>query len=295
MHAMNIISADNLACPIDKLALTKRAGSYQCSNGHSFDIAKQGYINLLPVQHKRSKDPGDSKAMVQARARFLDNGFYKSVADDLSSLVLKYISEIKTSCILDAGCGEGYYLSQLINATKELDNDNDIAFAGIDISKPAIIAASKRNKQASWIVGTNSQPPFLKQSIDLIFCVFGFHSFSGFSNVLKPGGKVILVEPGANHLQELRAIIYAETATEKTVSPPIASNDYSVIETHTLQFQVNLESNELILDLLSMTPHLFRASHQGKANIETMDSLKLTADMIFRVFEYQPSASPNSL
>ncbi|MDH5711670.1 MAG: methyltransferase domain-containing protein [Gammaproteobacteria bacterium] len=285
---MNIISANNLACPIDKLALTKRAGCYQCDNGHSFDIAKQGYVNLLPVQYKRSKDPGDSKAMVQARTRFLDAGFYQAVADDLSSLIIKNIPAIKSSCILDAGCGEGYYLNQVINATQKLNNENDIAFAGIDISKHAIIAASKRNKQASWIVGTNSQPPFLKQSIDLVFCIFGFHSFSGFMDILKPGGKVILVEPSANHLQELKAIIYAEPAMDKSKKPPATTNNYSLIESHTLQFQINLETNMQILDLLSMTPHLFRASHQGKANIETMDSLTLTADMIFRVFEYQP-------
>jgi len=288
MHAMNIISAQNLACAIDKLELLDKGKFYQCSNGHTFDIAKQGYVNLLPVQHKKSKDPGDSKVMVQARTHFLDSGFYKPIVDDLSNIILKNLNVNKSLCILDAGCGEGYYLNQVLNAAQMLDDERAVSFIGMDISKPAIIAASKRNKQVSWVVGTNSQPPFLDQTVDLIFCVFGFHSFSGFKNILKPGGKVILVEPGEKHLQELREIIYSEPPAEK-IATKSGDDDYSLIDTHALEFKINLNSNEQILNLLTMTPHLFRASSEGKSSIETMDSLCLTADIIFSVFEYKPA------
>lgn len=289
MHVMNLLPAENLACPIDNLALTKKDGCYQCTSGHSFDIAKQGYINLLPVQHKKSKDPGDSKAMVQARAHFLNGDFYKPIADNLSKIILKNPGNDKQLCILDAGCGEGYYLDQLIIAAQAYDNERGVSFIGMDISKPAILAASKRNKQACWVVGTNSQPPFLTRTVDLIFCVFGFHSFTGFKNILKPGGKVILVEPGERHLQELREIIYSQPAIEKTTLNSNRDSDYSLIDTHTLEFKINLNSNEQIMDLLSMTPHLFRANNEGKASIETMDSLSLTTDIIFNVFEFNPA------
>ena len=288
MHAMNIISTQNLACPIDKLELLDKGKFYQCSNGHTFDIAKQGYVNLLPVQHKKSKDPGDSKAMVQARTRFLDSGFYKPIVEDLSNIVLKTLNVNKNLCMLDAGCGEGYYLNQVINAAQMLVDERTVSFIGMDISKPAIITASKRNKQVTWIVGTNSQPPFLDQTVDLVFSVFGFHSFSGFKNILKPGGKVILVEPGDKHLQELREIIYSEPPAKK-IATKSGNDDYSLIDTHALEFKINLNSNEQILDLLTMTPHLFRASSEGKSSIETMDSLCLTTDIIFSVFEYEPA------
>ncbi len=290
---MNIIAAHNLACPIDNLELLKQENHYRCANGHCFDIARQGYVNLLPVQHKKSKNPGDSKAMVQARTRFLDAGFYQPIAQQLSKIIFQQLSGIsaESHCIFDAGCGEGYYLQQVIEAAGERDDDTPVAFVAMDISKPAIIDASKRSKQVSWIVGTNSQPPFLPQSVDLIFCVFGFQSFAGFKKILKPGGKLILVEPGSKHLQELRAIIYTEPAAEKPSHQADCEKDYNLIDTQTLQFQIHLNSNEQIRDLLNMTPHLFRASSEGKTCIENMDSLSLSTDIIFRVFEYNPAAS----
>lgn len=293
MHAMNIIAARNLACPIDTLELVKQVNHYQCANGHCFDIARQGYVNLLPVQHKKSKNPGDSKAMVQARTRFLDAGFYQPIAQQLSEIIFQQLSHISEAshCVFDAGCGEGYYLQQVIEAAAQLDDDTPVSFVAMDISKPAIIDASKRSKQVSWIVGTNSQPPFLPQSVDLIFCVFGFQSFAGFKKVLKPGGKLILVEPGTKHLQELRAIIYAEPSAEKPAHQADSDKDYSLIDKQNLQFEIHLNSNVQIRDLLSMTPHLFRASSEGKTSIENMDSLSLSTDIIFSVFEYNPANS----
>jgi len=288
MHAMNIIPAHNLACPIDKLELLNKGRHYQCDNGHSFDIAKQGYINLLPVQYKKSKNPGDSKAMVEARTRFLDAGFYKPIAELLSEIIFQKLDINSDNCIFDAGCGEGYYLQQVITAALNTNSESYFSFIGMDISKPAILSASKRNKQANWIVGTNSQPPFLDDSIDLIFSVFGFHSFEGFKNILKPKAKLILVEPGKKHLQELRDIIYAEPSGEKSASKSTGENDYALIDTQTLEFKICLINNSQILDLLSMTPHLFRANCEGKASIENMDSLDLTTDIMFKIFEYNP-------
>ena len=84
---MNIIKAHNLACPIDGLQLEPHEKQLVCENGHVFDIARQGYVNLLPVQHKRTKHPGDSKAMVLARTQFLNSGIYKHIAKKLTELV----------------------------------------------------------------------------------------------------------------------------------------------------------------------------------------------------------------
>jgi len=287
MHVMNIIPAQNLACPIDNIELLKEQHCYRCANGHSFDIAKQGYVNLLPVQHKKSKKPGDSKAMVQARTRFLNAGFYQPIADHLSQIIFQKLDNNKDHYIFDAGCGEGYYLEQVINAAQAVNSKSCLSVIGMDISKPAILAASKRDKQASWIVGSNSQPPLLDNSIDLIFCIFGFHSFEGFSHILKPGAKLILVEPGEKHLQELREIIYAKPPGEKLDSKSNEVNDYTLIDLQTLEFKINLTNNSQILDLLSMTPHLFRANSEGKSCIENMNSLELTTDIIFKIFEYK--------
>ena len=106
---MNIIAAHNLACPVDGERFEWAEKQLVCEKGHVFDIARQGYINLLPVQHKRSKHPGDSKAMVSARAQFLNSGHYERVADQLAKISFAQIEDDKEICFMDAGCGEGYY------------------------------------------------------------------------------------------------------------------------------------------------------------------------------------------
>lgn len=211
---MNIVKAKNLACPIDGLQLESHEKQLICENGHSYDIAKQGYVNLLPVQHKRSKLPGDSKEMVLARSDFLNSGLYQPIANQLAEITLENMHD-DDICILDAGCGEGYYLDYLFNTCKDIKRDSDLSLIGLDISKPAIIASTRRNKQISWIVGTNRQPPVKASSVDIILCVFGFQSIEGFKKTLRPGGKVILVEPGSDHLKELRDVIYTELKTPK--------------------------------------------------------------------------------
>src|SRR5690554_777972 len=105
-----------LACPLDGEPLVRESSSWRCPNGHNFDVARQGYVHLLPVQNKRSKDPGDSKAMVAARQGFLNAGHYQPVADAVSAAVLKGVPEASALDCLDAGCGEGYYLRQLESA-----------------------------------------------------------------------------------------------------------------------------------------------------------------------------------
>ncbi len=150
-------------------------------------MARQGYVNLLPVQHKRSKQPGDSKEMVSARTRFLDSGVYESIADRLAEIVVAQVSGDKEICLMDAGCGEGYYFNYVFNILKGKEGCSDLSFIGLDISKDAIVGAAKRNKQITWLVGTNRQPPLEPASVDIITCLFGFQSFEGFGKISRPG------------------------------------------------------------------------------------------------------------
>ena len=113
---MNITPFQALACPLDGAPLRRHGGALRCGRGHSFDLASQGYVNLLPVQNKRSLDPGDSKLMVAARRRFLNAGHYAPIAAAVGRAVLAgRPGDAPTAC-LDAGCGEGYYLRQLAAA-----------------------------------------------------------------------------------------------------------------------------------------------------------------------------------
>ncbi len=277
---MKIIKADNLACPIDGIKLVSDNKQLTCPNGHTFDIARQGYVNLLPVQQKRSKHPGDSKEMVVARTNFLDTGIYQPLASAIVEQINSLITDNETFCLLDAGCGEGYYFDYVYQSLITIEKNTELSFIGLDISKEAVLQASKRNKNISWLVGTNRQPPLIEASVDLVLCVFGFVSFDGFAKVLKPGGKVILVNSGNAHLKELRELIYEKV--NQTELTDIDTEQFSIVDTKSCQFKTGNIDNENIKNLLSMTPHLFRASKEGKVAALGLKELDLTVDVIVR-------------
>ncbi|RUO64718.1 putative RNA methyltransferase [Idiomarina ramblicola] len=264
-------------CPLDGKPLHLNERSWRCDNNHSYDVAKQGYVNLLPVQNKRSKDPGDSKAMVQARREYLEQGYYQPLAQALANTVLAEGDQ----ALLDAGCGEGYYLRCIIEQAEQ--NGTDLSVAGLDISKWAVQAAAKRDKRLSWMVASNSSIPLADNSVDTILCVFGFPVADEFKRVLKPGGRLIMMDPAADHLKELKTIIYSEIKT-KNETLPIADPDFELASEQKVAFPVSLASNQAIKDLLTMTPHLYRTSAEGRERAEALSSLKLTVDVWVRVF-----------
>lgn len=292
---MNINKQDNLACPIDGGKLKQQDNQLVCANGHTFDIARQGYVNLLPVQHKRSKHPGDSKAMVFARTQFLNSGLYQPIATKLAESVLTQLSHKSDYCLLDAGCGEGYYLDAVFDALKHHDDFDKLSFIGVDISKDAIIQSSKRNKYICWIVGTNRQLPVENESVDIILCLFGFLSAEGFNKVLKPGGRVIVVDPGPEHLKELREIIYKEVKKVDLIDfLNTEIPGFSLLSSETIQFKEKITSNEQIINLLVMTPHFYRASKEGREVACNLSELDITVDVIFRVFEKRQTEAGSS-
>ncbi len=93
------------SCPLCHAPLSRSDNHYSCPQRHQFDLAKEGYVNLLPVQFKRSRDPGDSAEMMQARRAFLDAGHYQPLRDAIAERLRHYAP----TDLLDIGCGEGYY------------------------------------------------------------------------------------------------------------------------------------------------------------------------------------------
>ncbi|AAV83341.1 putative RNA methyltransferase [Idiomarina loihiensis] len=277
---MPITKMSALRCPIEQSPLQLVDGSWRCENGHSYDVAKQGYVNLLPVQNKRSKDPGDSKAMVQARREFLEQGYYEPLAQVLADTVLAQGEQ----AVLDAGCGEGYYLRYLVE--QAVQNGTDLSVAALDISKWAVQAAAKRDKRLSWMVASNNSIPLDDNSVDTILCVFGFPVEAEFKRVLKPGGRLIMVDPAGDHLKELKAIIYSEIKT-KSDNLPVNSEYWSLASEQRVTFQFELNNNQAVQNLLTMTPHLYRSSAEGRERAEAHSSLQLTVDVWVRAFSFE--------
>lgn len=270
-----------LTCPLDSAPLRRNGSTWRCANGHSFDIASQGYANLLPVQNKRSLDPGDSKEMVAARRRFLEAGFYQPIADAVSRAALADLPAKKTVCCLDAGCGEGYYLRELAACAAATSKDQTLALLGLDISKWAVLAAAKRDKadpQCGWIVGSNAKLPVPSATLDRVLCMFGFPVYAEFARALKPGGQLLQVDAGPDHLRELREIIYPSLKPERAsqaATPP----GFTPLGTETVSYTIELGRQDQIADLLSMTPHLYRASPAGRAKAAALTALSLTVDV----------------
>lgn len=268
---------DQLICPLDKQPLQLNERTWCCDNAHSFDIAKQGYVNLLPVQNKRSKDPGDSKSMVQARREYLNKGYYQPLAQALADTVLAMGSQ----ALLDAGCGEGYYLRYLVEQAEQ--QGTELSVAALDISKWAVQAAAKQDKRLSWMVASNNAIPLANNSVDTILCVFGFPVEAEFKRVLKPGGRLIMVDPASEHLIELKRIIYPEIKA-KSEHLPVSEKGWVLSSEERISFKVELPDTEAVHDLLTMTPHLYRASKEGIEKAEKLQSLAITADVWVRVF-----------
>lgn len=296
-----------MACPLDGKALTRCGTAWQCPDGHSFDIARQGYTHLLPVQKKRSADPGDSKLMVAARQRFLNAGHYQPIADAVNHAVLEKLPTNSTASYLDAGCGEGYYLRQL--ATAISTGEYPLALVGLDISKWAVITAAKQaatmpgfdattaTPWACWIVGTNASLPVLSGTLNGLLCIFGFPVYREFARALKPGGMLYQVDAGPAHLRELRDIIYPRIRPERTAEPPPPAG-FRLRSSETIRYRLRLTDTTSIADLLAMTPHLYRAPASGRDRAAALTTLEVTVEAVLSRFEChkaQPSESATSL
>jgi 23S rRNA (guanine745-N1)-methyltransferase len=253
----------------------------RCDKGHNFDIARQGYVNLLSAQDKRSKNPGDSKAMVAARRDFLDAGYYQPLADSVSALLETQLDQ--QSLLVDAGCGEGYYLRQLARHL-ELQHKPLPALIGFDISKWAVQAAA-RAQSATWLVASNRQLPLADNTADVVLSLFGFPGYASFHRLLKPAGQLLLVEAGPRHLLELRKVIYPSIKISEPPSQHMAEQaGFVQYSCEPLTFSTAELDAKAVAQLLQMTPHLFRATRDGKQRAAELQHLALTVDVVISVW-----------
>lgn len=262
-----------LLCPVCRQTLSRAETSWKCPSGHSFDVARQGYVNLLTVDRKHAKHPGDTKEQVAARKAFLDGGFYAPIAEKLCELA----APLQPKAVLDAGCGEGYYPTKLQMLMPDME------LAGVDISKDAVRFAAVRNKNALWLTGTAAALPFAEESFDLVLSMFALTVEEEFSRVLCPGGHYLQVLAGSAHLMGLKSIIYPEILhREKNLHPSLRG--FSLIKTETLEFSFTADSAAQVQNLLSMTPHFWRISKEGAARLAATQTLTDTAQVIFNLY-----------
>lgn len=286
---MRFTANDLLRCPLDQLPLQPHDGCLCCDSGHSYDIARLGYVNLLSASDKRSKEPGDSKDMVAARGNFLSAGHYAPIAERLAEILAPLIRSDST--IVDAGCGEGYYLQQL---QERLSSANGFAppMIGLDISKWAVQAATRR-LAATWLVASNRNIPIAAHSVDCLLSLFGFPMYDVFQSVLKKEGTLLVLSAGPRHLIELREVIYPKLkASASSVLQQAGDAGFRAGITSTLEFTTAALTQEEIKHLLGMTPHLYRAGREGLQRAALLDQLPVTIDVVFQLLHSNASPRP---
>ena len=260
-----------LTCPLCQAPLSSADGGVGCPAGHRFDRARQGYLNLLPVQHKNSRDPGDNPVMVQARRDFLEAGHYAPVAARLASLA----AERQPRSWVDIGCGEGYYTAQVNAALPQA------AGYALDISREAVKRACRRAPAVTWMVASMARVPLADASCGLIASVFSPLDWAEAYRVLAPGGGLLRVGPTNQHLMELRQALYDEVrpyADDKHLS--LIPAGMQVAHSEELSFPLVLHESKARADLLAMTPHGWRASAERRARvIEQTEPFTVTVSM----------------
>lgn len=261
-----------LLCPICAAPLEKQNTAYICQKRHSFDLARQGYVNLLPVQQKRSLQPGDTREQVLSRRAFLDGGFYAPIADALCKLAQDHDC---TGPVLDIGCGEGYYSTRLANA---LGCD----LIGLDISKEAVRCAAGRHKGPMWLCASAAHLPVADQSIGLVTSLFALTIPEEFLRVLRPDGAFIQVLAAEDHLLGLKSIIYpALTHKPKQTVPEVPG--FRLVESRPIRFTFTVEG-EQVQNLLSMTPHVYRIGKDGADRLRQTEILTDTASCVLNLY-----------
>ena len=261
-----------LICPLCGKPLSRQERAWVCENRHSFDIARQGYVNLLPVQQKRSLQPGDTKEQVVSRRAFLDGGFYAPIRDELCHLASDHGC---TGPILDIGCGEGYYSAHLAKTM-------DAELIGLDISKEAVRYAAGRYKDALWLCASAARLPVADHSAGLITSLFALTMPEEFLRVLRPEGAFIQVLAAEDHLLGLKSIIYPElNHKEKNSVPQIPG--FRLAESRPVRFTFTVEG-EQVQNLLSMTPHVYRIGKEGADRLRQTKILTDTASCVLNLY-----------
>ena len=277
-------------CPLCQSPLQPAADTWRCDGSlhpkqtqHPFDVARQGYVNLLPVQQKKSKAPGDSQASIEARKRFLNVGHYQPlqalICQKMAELLVKdeLISKQTSKPVnwIDIGCGEGYYTQAMAQTGM------DILIAA-DISKPAVVELAKASKalgrlwyqqdkdnatKASTIypmVTSAAHLPLRAHSINGISSIFSPILPEAFNEILSAEGYLIIAKPDMGHLVTVREALFddvREHDSDKFLQE--LAPYFELLETHHVNTNLNLSADDLT-DLMTMTPYAYRAHSEKR-------------------------------
>ena len=273
-------------CPVCGRPLTRDEKAWACKKGHSFDVASEGYVYLLPPNKKHSKDPGDTRQMVAARRAFLEAGYYEPFRRRLCELACEALAAVPAPAVLDAGCGEGWYTSALLDALRAAGKEPEVC--GFDISKFAVRAAAKRHKGIAFAVASAFSVPAADASADLIVNVFAPIVPDELRRVAKPGGFLLLAVRSPRHRDLLTELLHGapyENELRETDYP-----GFTLVESESVEGGIELTSPALIEALFSMTPYYWKTPPAGCERLRRAEVLRTAIGFRFLLYRREVDA-----
>lgn len=271
-------------CPVCLGSLHGSGSSLSCHKGHSYDIAREGYVNLILANQKGSKEPGDSPEMLRARRNFLNSGYYRRLAENVSERIIKYLDETGNNVtILDAGCGEGYYSDHISRIPSVISR---ASICGIDVSREGVKLSAKRKNNIQWGVASVHSIPLQDKSVNIILNIFAPHDADEFSRITADNGILISVTPGPEHLKGLKEELY-ETVTEHSNGYP-EIRGFDAAESDNLKYEFTVIWPQIKSDLLKMTPYYWRTK-PGRIQALEKSPAPLTTFADFAITVYRKS------
>lgn len=269
-------------CPVCGEKLEIQDKTLKCINNHSFDIAKQGYVNLLISQKSSKKRHGDDNLMVAARRNFLDKGYYDCLVEKILEAFSLYAKAEMT--VADLGCGECRYTTAIADYCKK--NKIQAKIAAMDISKQALIYGSKRCKELNLVVGSINDIPIQDNSCDAVFNIFAPDSPAEIQRILKEDGVWIKAYPLERHLYGLKSVIYDSpylNTVEHGAPDGFCEKAYFEVKKN-----ICINGNEDIMNLFMMTPYYYKTGKQDQQKVEGMN--ELLTEIEFGISVYLPKA-----
>ena len=264
-----------LACTVRDcgLLLERRDRTWSCARGHSYDLARSGYINLLQPQDRRSLDAGDSREAIIARARLLAQGISRTVVDAVAARVATQLAA--DAVVADLGSGSGELLGAVYDRTR-------ITGVGIDLSTAGAEHAARRYPHLTWVVANaDRRLPLLDHTVDVVVSLHGRRNPSECARVLGKGGRLVVAVPSADDLIELRASVQGQGVERDRGETLVAehADAFTVLDRDTVREQHHLTARQL-RDLLRGTYRGARASEADRlAALDTLD-VTLASDVI---------------
>lgn len=272
----------DLTCPVCGAVLRREDKRLICAAGHSYDLARQGYVNLLRSTRSKAKRHGDDKAMVRARTAFLDGGYYNLLRDAVAEAACRCAPD---GCeVLDAGCGEGFYTAAVHAALAAAGKRPRVC--GVDISRDALIAAHRRDAALQLAVAGINHLPVADGSCDLVLNLFAPHDAAEFSRVLRPGGTLLRAVPLERHLWELKAAVYDAPYENHPADPALPGLTF--VGERKLRARITVRTPEMVQALFLMTPYYYKTSARDQEKLRALDQLE--TEIAFGLLAYRRKA-----